>query len=90
MKKKRFLAILAIVVLFAVIAVGVVSADDGEMFRRNISKTPDQETERANLAHMTFYVPAQNSTGELVSSGVYFYRIQADTFTATKKLVVLK
>ena len=31
------------------------------MFRRNISKTPDQVTERANLNHMSFYVPAQSS-----------------------------
>ena len=42
------------------------------------------------------YWDGRNSTGELVSSGVYFYRIQTrkstgtSVFTATKKLVVLK
>ena len=71
MKKKRIFTILAIVMLFAIITVGIVSADDGVMFRRNISKTPDQETERANLMGMTFYVPAQSSTGELTPVEYY-------------------
>ncbi len=45
MRKKRILTILSIVVLFAIITVGIVSVDDGQMFRRNITKTPEQETE---------------------------------------------
>ncbi len=65
MKKKRIITILAIVVLFAIVTVGIVSADDSQMFRKNVSKTPDQETESANLAQMTFYVPAQSSDGEI-------------------------
>ena len=36
------------------------------------------------------YWDGRNATGELVSSGVYFYRIQTGAFSATKKLVVLK
>ncbi len=65
MKKKRFLTILAIVVLFAIITVGIVSAEDGVLFRRNVSKTPEGETEKAAIYMMDFYVPAQASTGEI-------------------------
>ena len=32
----------------------------------------------------------RNASGEQVSSGVYFYKIQASTFTATKKMLVLR
>jgi hypothetical protein len=38
-------------------------AEDGLLFRRNISKTPDGETEKAAIYMMDFYVPAQASTG---------------------------
>ena len=65
MKKKRIFTILAIVALFAIIAVGIVSAEDGVIFRRNVSKTPDAETEKAAIYMMDFYVPAQASTGEV-------------------------
>ena len=58
---RKFFYILASIALLAGLVAGVALADDGEMFRRNVSKTPDQETERANLNHMTFYVPAQSS-----------------------------
>ncbi len=58
--KKRIVLYL---ILLTALAAGVVYADDGAMFRRNVSKTPDQETERANLIGMTFYVPAQSSDG---------------------------
>lgn len=61
MKTKSF-AVIAAVAVLAMVG-GLVLADDGAMFRRNISKTPDQETERANLNHMSFYVPAQSSDG---------------------------
>ncbi|HVP06337.1 MAG TPA: FlgD immunoglobulin-like domain containing protein, partial [Candidatus Acidoferrum sp.] len=31
-----------------------------------------------------------NSAGQSVSSGIYFYRISADQFSATKKMLMLK
>jgi hypothetical protein len=43
--------------------VGAVLAEDGLLFRKNISKTPDNETEKAAIYMMDFYVPAQASTG---------------------------
>ncbi|MCB9422607.1 MAG: hypothetical protein H6667_22585 [Ardenticatenaceae bacterium] len=66
MKVKRstiFIGLTAILLIVMLASMAV--ADDGVMFRRNVSKTPDQETERANLMQMTFYVPAQTSDGTL-------------------------
>ena len=64
MKKKNILILVGLLVLALV--VGLTSADDGAMFRRNISKTPLGETERAVIVMMTFYVPAQSSDGTLL------------------------
>jgi flagellar hook assembly protein FlgD len=36
------------------------------------------------------YWDGKNEAGEQVSSGVYFYTIQAGDFTATKKMVVAR
>jgi hypothetical protein len=38
----------------------------------------------------TAYWDGRNEVGELVSSGIYFYTIQAGGFTATKKMVIAK
>jgi hypothetical protein len=43
-------------------------------------------TSRAQAA----YWDGRNEAGETVSSGIYFYRIDADTFTATRKMVIHK
>ncbi len=63
MKIRRKLWSLVFVLVAAALVVSMAAADDGVMFRRNISKTPEAETERANLNHMAFYVPAQSSDG---------------------------
>ncbi|MBK8988677.1 MAG: hypothetical protein IPM39_21835 [Chloroflexi bacterium] len=68
MSKKHWLIF---VILAIALATVTAFADDGQMFRRNISKTPDQETERANLNHMAFYVPAQTSDGVITSTLYY-------------------
>ncbi|MGC9336457.1 MAG: choice-of-anchor O protein, partial [Anaerolineae bacterium] len=44
-------------------------ADDGAYFVKNVSGTPDLETERANMAMMNFYVPMQNANGRLLVEG---------------------
>jgi hypothetical protein len=67
MKSKKYLWSFLTVIMLLSMTVGAALADDGVMYRRNISKTPDQETERANINHMSFYVPAQRSDGTLGS-----------------------
>jgi hypothetical protein len=61
MKVKHLLFLLVLLALLFSTA----GADDGQMFRKNVSKTPDQETDGASLNHMAFYVPAQSSDGTL-------------------------
>ena len=43
-----------------------------------------QRTERA------IYWDGRNAKGESVSSGVYFYRLQAEDYSQTRKMVILK
>ncbi len=72
MKVKRAYSI---VVLIAVVSalVGTALADDGAIFRRNISKTPNGETEEAAISMMDFYVPAQSSAGAPLEEGIEYY-----------------
>ena len=57
---KRLLLILAMFLIWM-----PAISDDGQMFRRNISKTPDLETEHAAIKMMNLYIPAQSSAGEV-------------------------
>lgn len=50
-------------ILLIIMLASMVVAEDGDMFRRNISRTPDAETEQAALYMMDFYVPAQSAAG---------------------------
>ena len=36
------------------------------------------------------YWNGRNGSGELVSSGVYFYRLEAGDYSQTRKMVILK
>lgn len=63
----RFLpAILVLVVLVMIPA--IVLADDGPMFRKNVSNTPEYETEFATIRMLPLYVPVQSSDGTLLGS----------------------
>ncbi len=87
--KKRIVLYL---ILLTALAAGVVYAEDGQMFRRNVSKTPEQETERANLNHMSFYVPAQSSDGTVLTEGIEYYDVNdalVDTRLYAKPLVAV-
>jgi hypothetical protein len=44
-----------------------VTADDGMLQIRNVSKTPDWETHHATIKQMPLYVPAQAQPGELIT-----------------------
>lgn len=76
-----------IVILLAIVLIAVsVSADDGQMFRRNISKTPEQVTERANLLQMTFHVPAQSSDGTVLTEGIEYFSAADETTPVETRL----
>ena len=52
--------------LAAGLAMSIASADDGLLLRKNVSNTPDLETEFAGINVAKFYVPAQASDGTLL------------------------
>ena len=66
LKVKR--SVLFVMLLCAAVAWG----DDGEMLRRDISRTPEDHTEHAALTMLELYVPAQASSGELLDFIEYF------------------
>ena len=41
-------------------------------------------------ADQAAYWDGKNETGEVVSSGTYFYQIEAGDYTETRKMVILK
>ena len=63
--KSRSLALMLLTMLLAVLLAAMVGADDGAMHRRNVSRTPDAETESAQMGMMYLYVPAQAADGTL-------------------------
>ena len=50
----KFRTILFLILLMA-LAAGVTYAEDGVLFRRNISKAPEAETEKAAIYMMDFF-----------------------------------
>ncbi len=63
MKINKTLIYSLVVLLALAMVTGLALAEDGILFRRNVSKTPEGETEKAAIYMMDFYVPAQSSTG---------------------------
>ncbi len=64
MKSRKVLWSFLTVIMLLSMTVGAALAEDNvDIFRRNISKTPDNETEKAAIYMMDFYVPAQSSAG---------------------------
>ncbi|MFC1996548.1 choice-of-anchor O protein [Chloroflexota bacterium] len=62
---KRLITILGIVALIAIVTAGLtLAADDGPLFRRNISGTPNTMTGASSMNYMSLYVPAQDTQGE--------------------------
>ena len=56
-----------LILLLSLLLAAPAVADDGAMFRKNVSNTPDLETEFAAIRMLPLYVPAQNTAGELVT-----------------------
>jgi hypothetical protein len=68
MKSKKVLWSILTVIMLLSMTVGSALAEDTDpntLFRKNISKTPENETEKAAIYMMDFYVPAQTSEGEV-------------------------
>ena len=64
----RMKYLLTTVILAIALVIGsIVFADDGPMFRQNVSNTPDQLTGDAVIKMLPFYVPAQTAAGEKTS-----------------------
>jgi hypothetical protein len=61
---KIFLTIAALCIL--TLPSVLVLADDGTIFRRNVSGTPEYETEHAGLRMLPLYVPPQTAAGEVL------------------------
>ncbi len=49
-------------------------------------QSPGRYTSRENAA----YWDGRSDTGERVTSGAYFYHLQAGGYSATKKMIILK
>jgi len=75
-------------ILMLLLVASAATADDGELFRKNVSKTPDLETEHATVKMMKLYVPAQTSGGE--HTAIEYYDAEgalAETRDQAKPLV---
>lgn len=55
-----------IIIMTLLLAATMAVAEDGELFVRNVSKTPDWETDHATLRVLYMNVPSSDSSGELV------------------------
>ena len=91
MKKTRIFIILSFVGLFIIVTAGItLAADDGPLFRRNISRTPDTMTGASQMSVMPLYVAAQDPQGLAVTivysdteGGMIYERTEAKPIIAT-------
>jgi hypothetical protein len=60
----------------ALLLAGMALADDGPMTRKNVSNTPELETEFAAIRMLPLYVPAQSSAGELLTEGIEYLNVE--------------
>jgi len=79
--KIRIFKIICVVILMGLAATTVL-ADDGTIFRKNISNTPDYDTEYVSLKMLPVYVPVQASDGTLLGSIDYINADDAIAETA--------
>jgi hypothetical protein len=78
-------AIVAATTAAIMVSTTAVVADDGPMFRKNVSNTPELETEFASIRMLPLYVPPQSSDGTVLE-GVEIYNAD-DTLVETREYV---
>lgn len=89
--KLRIFKIICVLVLVGITATSAL-ADDGPIFRKNISNTPEYDTEYVSLRMLPLYVPAQTSGGTLLTEGIEYYNADAalvDTKYSAQPLIEL-
>ncbi len=65
MNTRKTITILVALLVLSLVVVGLVqAADDGPLFGRNVSRTPDTMTGASAMSVMSLYVPAQDPQGE--------------------------
>ena len=65
MNTKKTITIFVALLVLSLVVVGLVqAADDGPLFGRNVSRTPDTMTGASAMSVMSLYVPAQDTQGE--------------------------
>ena len=63
--KRTYLITLVLLLLLGGIMIATLqAADDGPLFTRNISRTPDTMTGASQMSVFSLYVPAQDTQGE--------------------------
>ena len=72
----RTISIITILSFLLVNVTMFVAADDGAIFRRNVSRTPDEETEHAAFRMLPVYVPAQSADGTLLVDATDIYNAE--------------
>lgn len=73
LKKALWASFTTAVLVSLLVSPIAVLADDGTIFRRNVSGTPEYETEHAGLRMLPLYVPAQNAAGDLLVDATDIY-----------------
>ena len=66
------IAVIVMITLVASLFAGLALAEDGIMFRKNVSKTPEGETEKSAVFMMDFYAPAQAADGTVLTEGIEY------------------
>ena len=72
MNTRNRILMMTALVLALLLVTGLALADDGLMFRRNISGTPDDISGEAAISMMKFYIPAQSADGTILE-GIDYY-----------------
>jgi hypothetical protein len=83
MKAKNITFSILAVLIATALLIGAALADNSIMFRKNISKTPEHESDKAGLFFMPFTIPLQASDGTALDSIDYVTEDGTIAYTTT-------